>query len=308
MTNTDIDAPKSDEQADSSKRSRKAIDAPTGTFFWLDPYDAKLKIVGLDTKDGPEHRLYDPRIHRPLDENRVRNFRFFGCREPIVVEKQSNGDLYVVDGRGRTRYSREAYRQQVAEGETQCIRIPVLLAKGDEDIITGLANALNLHDADGPVTLARKAQNRLDRGRTLAEVSVEFGVSDQTIRNWQTLIADVAPEVLAKVVAGEITSTAAIALAPITKEQQGAALQELQADGGKVTAEKAKQKAEEKTGKVATLTPKQRLDKIENVLVKLLNGEQTKDALWIVLQKICKLATKKTMEKLAEDLVEKEED
>lgn len=283
---------------------KTAIDAPRGTFFWLDPDDPRLKVIGLDTDDGPDHPLYDDRIKRPLDPNRVKNFAFYGCRKPISVRVVGD-EYHVVDGRGRVRYSREVKSLQTASGETETIRIPAIVAKGDDADLFGVSRALNLHDTDGPLTNAKNAQRMLAMGRTIAEVAVSFGVSEQTIRNWETLLNNVAPEVLSQVIAGEITGTAAIQLAPIPKQEQAAALEEIKSEvketGGKVTVERAAKKAREKTGKAAGLTPKARLEEIGALIFDMTaESNPTKETLLKVLDKIAKLSTGKSLKKLAD--------
>lgn len=47
-----------------------------GQYFFCDPHT--VTIIGLDTKDGPEHPLWDERINRPLDKNLVYDIQAHG--------------------------------------------------------------------------------------------------------------------------------------------------------------------------------------------------------------------------------------
>lgn len=301
-----------------SKR-KTAIDAPRGTFFKLNPSDPKLKIIGVDIRtgqtkvDGPEHRLYDPRALRPISPDRVKNYAYYGIREPITIEVDNDtGDYIVNDGRGRLLGARIVEQEQIKSGVPEGARIivPALVAKGDEVDLLGLSSALNLHDAEGPVTLAQKAQRLIGYGRSITEVARVFGVSEQTIRNWQSLLTDLAPEVVAKVVAGEVTASAALQLASVPKADQVATLDDVKANitvggsSGKPSAAQVKKHVAEKAGKPAGLTPKEKLDKVGDLMLKLAGlpkSERTKEALMEYVDRICKISTGKTLEKLETD-------
>lgn len=93
--------------------AKQALEGKRLNAFAMDASD--LTIIGLDTKDGPEHPLYDERIFLPIDEAMVRNIRAFGVIEAINVRK--NGpNVEVVDGRQRVRHARIASQRNVEEG------------------------------------------------------------------------------------------------------------------------------------------------------------------------------------------------
>lgn len=293
-------------EATDKKPRKTAVDAPRGTFFWLDPHDPRLKLVGVDVRtgqtkpDGPEHYLYDTRAFRTILPERVSNYRHYGVKTAIHIV--IDGDDYLVeDGRGRLIGARLVADIQRAAGE-EIIRIPAVVAKGDEVHLFGLSRALNVHDADDTLTNAKNAQRMLDMGSALATVAVTFGVSDQTIRNWTAMLS-LSPEVMAEVVNGELSGTAAIQLASLPKAEQSKVLTEAKASGEKLTVEKMQRTVREKTGKPAGNTPKDRLGKIAAILTKLADkapGERTKDVMADTLDKISRIATGCTLDKLAD--------
>lgn len=288
--------------------AKTSIEAPRGTHFFVEPEG--LTIIGLDTKDGPEHVLYDTRNTLPLEEDRVANFAFYGVLKPVIVRK--DGDrLLVVDGRQRVRYARAANKELAKRGE-ELIRVPVIVKKGDDAHMFGVSRAANLHTADDLITTARNAQRFIDMGRDIGEVATTFGVSASTVRNWIAML-DLAPEVQAKVTAGEIGTVAAVQLAALPAAEQVATVAEVQAEakanGKRVTSDKLATAAREKAGKApSTNTPKARLDKIETILRKLakqwVTDKVLAEDLEATLDKIAKVVTGGNMDKLCDEVTE----
>lgn len=274
-----------------------------GTFYWADPDE--LVIIGLDTLDGPEHPLFDPRINRPLEEARIRNFLFYGVMTPVEARRNAEGKLEIVDGRGRVRYARAAKALQVQRGE-ETLKVPVTIVKGEDSHLFGRSRGRNIHDVDGPMTTAKNVQRLIGMGQTIAQVADTFGVTEQTIRNYQTML-DLDPAVIEAMVTEEITSTAAIQLAVLPKADQKAVLDEVKteqkASGKRTTVEKVKEKVAEKTGK-ATNTPKDKIKRATNLLTKFAAksaADKTKDAMAETMERVCKVLTGAGMDKLVED-------
>lgn len=296
---------------ENNNRRKVAIDAPRGTHFLVDPNE--LVIIGLDTKDGPNHPLYDVRITRPLAEDRIANFAFYGVLKPVLVRK--DGDkLIVIDGRQRVRYARAANKELKKRGE-EMIRVPVIVKKGDDAHLFGVSRAANLHDGDDLLTNARNAQRFIDMGRDLAEVATTFGVSASTVRNWIAML-DLAPEVQAQVVAGEIGTVAAVQLASLPAAEQVATVNEVKAEakasGKRVTSDALAGKAREKAGKVANAsTPKAKLGKIETILRKLAKQWTTESVksedLEACLDKISRIAAGMSLDKLCDEIAKESE-
>lgn len=290
--------------SDDKKRSKQSAEAPRGpSTFKFDP-DA-LVIIGVDTKDGPEHPLYDPRAFRPLDENRLAMYVRLGIRVPIKVKHDGNRDV-VVDGRGRVLYARAIKRQQIAAGVApdEIIKVPALMERGTDEDLFGLSRALNLHDADDALANAKSVQRMMAFGKSEEDCAHTMGKSVQTIKNWLAML-DLAPEVQQSMLAQEMTPTAALQLAQLPRQEQIATLQEIKeetAAGHKPTVERVKAKVAEKAGREANPnTPKAKLEKVTALLMKLSGtANPSKGDLETYLDKISRVVTGHTVAKLGD--------
>lgn len=235
--------------------SGQLLDGKRETVFMMDPAD--LKIIGIDTSDGPDHQLWDERIKLPLDEGMVLNIMALGVRQSISVVVQGAGEnkiALVVDGRQRVRHAREANKRLAAQGEP-IVRVPVMAEKGMEEKLQDmLAVSLNAIRQDDPVMVkAAKAGRMKARGHTFQEIAVAFGVEAQTVGLWIN-INSLSTSVKEAINEGRITPTAAGALASLTPEQQKEALDNLLAEsaanGGKApTVNNVKNHVKSKTKK-----------------------------------------------------------
>lgn len=294
-------APKDKSTEATEETKAKKNDLARGTFYWADPDE--LMVIGLDTKDGPEHPLYDPRIHRPLEASRVNNFVFYGVMTPVEARRNSEGKLEIVDGRGRVRYARAAKQEQLKRG-AETLKVPVTIVKGDDSYLFGRSRGRNRHDQDGPMTTAQNIQRSLSMGKTVAQVAIDYGVTEQTVRNYQALL-DAHKDVLDAMIKEELTATAAIHLAALPQDQQKEVLDELekeaQESGQKKTVERVKKKVAEKQGK-AKKTPKERIESATKLLQRfalMTAGEKTKEEMLGTLERITKVLTGSTLDKLA---------
>lgn len=210
---------------------KQLLDGKRGNLFWMDPDD--LVIIGIDTKDGPEHRLWDERVKLPLDEALIENLLALGVREPILVEVDGGKPL-VVDGRRRALHARAANKR--ITDKRALLRVPVIGAKGTEedklDLLSVSLNEQRLNDTI--MTRASKAARMQERGHTIEEIANAFGVNVQTSNMWLA-IAGLAAPVRKAIDAGTVAPTAAAKLATLSKEEQVEALDGLIAEGGKVT-------------------------------------------------------------------------
>jgi len=207
--------------------------------FIFEPED--LVIIGLDTDNGPEHPLYDERIHLPLDEGLIKNIMLEGVIKPVVVCKDPDGHALVVDGRQRVRAAREAKTRQAANGDVT-VRVPAVHRRSDETALLGVSISANgFHQGTNVLAKARQAERLLNMGQTEEEVALRFGVSGQAIRNWRKLL-DLAAELKKAVEAGKIAPSAALELAKLPKAEQKAALQRVISEHGETRTRQGKRK------------------------------------------------------------------
>lgn len=222
--------------------------------------DKKIRIIGLDTKDGPEHVLYDI-----SDRNRHGDVQFAaqlvidgGIKEPIILRK--DGEFYdVAIGRRRLQAARliEREPEKVAAylkgmGLPQPVRpilVPLIIDKGDDEKFAVMVAAENAQRKD--LSLLQKAQQAmalLERVKNKARVAVTYGVDVQTITEWSK-IQDLHPKIV-EAIDKTITLSAATKLAPLAREEQLVKYEDLASKGGPITAAKtrAAAKGQESTG------------------------------------------------------------
>lgn len=239
--------------------------ATRSNLFKLDPSDPQVLIVGIDTdaKSTNDHPLWDRRVLLPVDEALTLNMMVYGMIDPVKIRKE--GDVYmVVDGRQRLRACREADKRLRAEGK-EGLRAKFIIERGDDAFMYGVMVSANENRQDDDVMVkAEKASTLMAMGKSMKETAVAFGVTEQAVRNWLSL-QELAPEVKAKVKSGVIAPSAAAKLAPLGRDEQIAALEEMEAAGTVTTAQaaaqtrvrKAKKEGKDET-KVASLAPKKR--------------------------------------------------
>ncbi len=216
--------------------TKQALPGKRLNAFGMDPGD--LVIIGLDTEDGPEHPRYDERIKRPLREETVLNIMSLGVQMAVKVVKV-DGRPEVVDGRRRVMYGREANRRLKKLGEMPNL-VPVMLAKGSDNLMEELGISLNEHREDDPLmTKVDKAVRMLGRNADdYARTANAFGVTTQTIREW-VKIAGVSKNLRSAIDTGVISPSAAAKLAPLKRSEQDEELAKLTANGKKATTKDA---------------------------------------------------------------------
>jgi ParB family chromosome partitioning protein len=216
-----------------------------GNLFSIPPED--VTVIGLDTTDGPEHPLYDDRIHLPIDMNLVKNIMVKGVIQPVQAVK--DGDrILIVEGRQRVRAARKANQILRKEGK-EPVALKVEPVKGENPDLFGIMVSANEHRKDDtPMAKARKLARFLAMGKTEQEAAVLFGVTVRSIKDWQLLL-DLDPKVQQAVDGGQIAATACKELAKLPRKEQKAALSQLleTAEPGKRVTQRA---AERGTGKV----------------------------------------------------------
>lgn len=184
-------------------------------------YPEELKLI-TDTK----HPLYDPRVHRPLNEARIKSIMKYGMALPILVRRNTAGEHEVVDGRGRCREVMEANRRLVAAGKPKMKVTCKPQAEGTKSHLFGLSIVANsCRDTDDPVTEAEKivrwrnykaeeatqAGQKPDWDKINEEACSTFGISSQTM-NQRIKLLDLSKNVQNAVRSGDLSIARALDL------------------------------------------------------------------------------------------------
>lgn len=233
--------------------TKTALAAKRLNAFAMDPED--LLIIGLDTKDGPTHPLYDERVNLPLSEALTANIKTYGVIEPVVVRKVDDVPQ-VVDGRQRVRAAREANRLLKKAG-LEPLLVPVILRRGSDDGMLGVMISANENRSDDLLgTKLKKLERFFAHGKDEEQAAIAFGVTPQTIKNWLVLM-EASPQLRKLVELGQLSATAAVKIAGMAIDDQSDAIEEIK-KGGKPTVERAKQIAKKKKTKGDVTTPPSR--------------------------------------------------
>lgn len=192
--------------------------------------DSDVTILGLDTDDGPEHPLYDPRINLPITPDDLASVEEFGVKQPVLCWRNPvSKRVEVIDGIQRTRWVREINKTRKA-GEK--IRLPRLTEAGltleqavDLKTILNAFRKDNDHIAKGAIV-----EHLQKQGRTRERIRLLLnGVSLVSVDNWHRLYKKGTPELHAAVRAGKVQPSAAWEIAKGTPEQQALALARVEA-------------------------------------------------------------------------------
>lgn len=210
--------------------------------FIFDPF--KLTIIGLDTKDGPEHPLYDERIHEPLTDEFLANIELLGIIQAIrVVKDPVSGAAEVVAGRKRVMAARILNERFKKAGSSERIGVPALIER-DRDTLRSLAIVAAENEARTPdslLTRAKKAARMQSFGMTQDDIAKAMACTKASVANLM-LLRGLAPQVLKRVEEGALTPSAALGLKDLPHVDQVKAAHELIASG-KATAVASKAKA-----------------------------------------------------------------
>jgi ParB family chromosome partitioning protein len=245
-------------------------------------------IIGLDTKDGAEHALYDPRINLPIDEAMVLNIMANGVIE--LIECRMNGTkAEVVNGRRRVRHAREANKRLKKMGSDP-IKVGFTLKRGDDARLFGIAVSANEHrEDDTPMAKAEKLQRLLDLGASEDDAAIAFGVTKVAVKQWLKLL-DLSAYVKKLVDKRQISASAAAKFADLDHDEQKAAVDKLieESGGKKPTTKKAASAGKQAKGDEGHVAPGKRVIKkvIENAQHPVNEGTLTADEIkllrWVI--------------------------
>lgn len=167
---------------------RQALDGTRVNAFAMAPED--LTIVGIDTNDGPEHPLWQPRVKtlkRTITAAWVQNILKLGVLETVLVRK--NGPrIEVVAGRRRVLGAREANKTLVEAGAFP-MRVNCMVRKGgDGDAMDAMIAENEGRLDDSPVVKAQTVARYLTLGRSEEEIAVIMSLTVAQVKNLQTLL------------------------------------------------------------------------------------------------------------------------
>lgn len=209
-------------------------DVSRSQVFHINPHRALIAGVDFGKEDPLYEDTFDPRAHLPLDPEMQASIKMFGVREPVEVLVDDNDRIIVTGGRQRTRNSRVAWDELIAEGQPGKL-LPVIGARLTKDRLrlSALTNeVMNNHRMDDSVVMkAEKAIRMLSRGYTREQVAVAFKVKPTTVDDWEKIVGLSEP-VRKAIDAGQVSPTAAAKLAGLTKDQQSGALQSMLSESG----------------------------------------------------------------------------
>lgn len=257
------------------------------SYFMLNPF-TELVVIGLDTKDGPEHPTYDERILIPFDprhSERARklcvtyeSIKKYGVKEAVKFKRDGDRNI-IAEGRQRIRCARKATLELRAEGKmkpNQVMMVPAIPWQGSDRDLYVLARNMNASRVDNDDEAnAKEARQMLGWGISEAEVAETMGVTPQTIKAWQALLS-ATPTLRAAHRRGAVPATAAAKLAKLPSAEQGPALAKLLESGGKPTVAAAMNVVREANGKAPIESPSSRikaaLAALDELRPELVNG------------------------------------
>lgn len=242
--------------------SRDSKQQKTSDVKWYSPFD--VKIIGIDTTDGPEHNLCDTISNAtPITEAGIRHTMEHGIDEPCIALRDGD-DLLIWRGRRRTRVAREACKRLEAEGRAP-ILLPLIIKRGAHDAKGVLGARILENWLRRDLSIIDKAQEAnlvISRGEmTEDEVCDHLGIKLPRLKEMLKLLNLAAP-VKEAVASGALAASSAAPLAKLSVAEQKQKLTELLKDGAKPTINRVRAA----TGASEVQTPKVRLARAADAL------------------------------------------
>lgn len=250
------------------KRRKTALPGPRKNLHMMDPDE--LTLIGHDTDDGPEHSLYDPRVHNEPPEWMVISAMDDGILENVEVRKvivDEEERYEIVFGRKRVRAAREANKRLAKKGSELRVLVPTMLTKDDDLALFSRMVIENELREDTDVLQKAELAARMRRmGADDEMIAKKFGVTPQTARNWDS-VNSLCKDVKTAIRKGEISAHAAAKLSDFSSDEQVKQLKELKTEAkasgqNKVTNKRARSASKKAKGDHDTLeAPGKRLVK-----------------------------------------------
>lgn len=216
--------------------------------FYLLPEE--VVIIGLDTKDGREHPLWDARIHLPVTDADVADVLTHGILEPGLIRKENLekgvSRAVVLNGRQRVKWARAAnarLREQLdgAELEKKLIRVPFLpkQAVGDAAAQMRMGVVANSFKPSDYMMKAEEASRMHERGISLKDIAADFRVSEQAVSQWLQVL-NLGTKAQEAVRSGVWKPSTAIQYSDLSEEKQNEILAEMERLGVSISSTEAK--------------------------------------------------------------------
>jgi ParB-like chromosome segregation protein Spo0J len=197
------------------------LDTTKKSIFMMDP--AEVFVIGVDGGTNDSTPGYDPRVKLPTDALMVESIKKHGVVKPIIGYK--DGERIVAwDGKRRTLHSRIANLELQAANPAikaeDLIKIPVIMMRGDDlhkETIRNLANAYSVHD--DPIDEARSIQRMVDRGASLQDVIIAFGMPKVTVMERLSLL-DLTPDAMKAISEQKLSINAGLELTKVPMVEQ----------------------------------------------------------------------------------------
>lgn len=231
---------------DTASKNTTSLDAAMRRLN-LPCYDPDVLTLVTDEA----HCLYDPRVHRAVDEPTVVSIMAEGVIVPALVRK--NGQLpdgtpvlEVIDGRQRVKAAREANKRLRAAGKP-LVDVPCRMWRGTQDeLMLLIATCNELRSASKPSERAQLMARMDRRGISHENIGAAFGCSRQTVQQVLKL-ADLAPPLLKAMDDGNLPQRVAMTLAAMPDTEQVATYDKMKAEG-KLVGKAAQQAADGAVG------------------------------------------------------------
>lgn len=209
-----------------SPKRKTAIDEQRSTTFMVDP--SKPLIIGFDTKHRKgEHPLWQERALEPIDEQLAINIADNGFRSVVLV-RLDGSNYEVVAGRRRIKAARRANEIRAARGE-QPLKVELKVVRGNDLAMVGIMISENANRKDvAPIQMAEDLQKFLDMGASEETTANAAGKTVVQLRAFLKLL-DLAAEVQTAVRDGQLSTSAAIKLADLGREDQVTELKKIAA-------------------------------------------------------------------------------
>lgn len=224
------------------------------TNLWdLDPFE-DLCIVGIDTehKSRADHFYWDPRVLLPLDDLQVANVVEHGIIIPVLYKRvdvskapgfgkwQEKGKIAIVtEGRQRVRWARAASAIRLKMGhDVPTIMVQAREMTGTEDqnwIRSRAANAVRVQS--DAIAIGREMVEMRGMGMSEEMIAIAYGTDVPNVVMHMRFAEELSPMTQSLVREGRLSPSGARLLLGATHAEADAQLEQLVADGAKLTVE-----------------------------------------------------------------------